>query len=44
MVERFSNGGCTQVSCGDRYTIVLNENGSVYVFGKASYNRLGLKC
>jgi alpha-tubulin suppressor-like RCC1 family protein len=34
--------GCVQVECGDRYTLVLTQEGVVYSFGKGSYARLGL--
>ncbi|KAL4469467.1 hypothetical protein ABPG74_004720 [Tetrahymena malaccensis] len=30
-----------QVSCGDSFTLVINEQNQVYSFGKASYYRLG---
>jgi len=29
------------VSCGDNFTLVLNEKGQVYSFGKGSHGRLG---
>eukprot|EP00347_Sterkiella_histriomuscorum_P016506 403352920 len=32
----------TQVSCGDAFTIVLNERNEVYAFGKLSHGRLGV--
>ena len=31
-----------KVACGDNYTLVLNEKGEVYSFGKAANGRLGL--
>jgi alpha-tubulin suppressor-like RCC1 family protein len=31
-----------KVSCGDNFTLVLNEQGQVYAFGKGSHGRLGV--
>jgi len=30
-----------KVSCGDRYTAMLDSNGNVYTFGSGEYNKLG---
>ena len=31
-----------QVACGENFTLVLNEKGRVFSFGKSTYHRLGL--
>lgn len=36
------NNRALQVSCGDAFTLVLNEKNELYSFGKLSHGRLGL--
>ena len=43
-VAQFGSPGqlARRVSCGDSYTLVLDERGQVFAFGKGSHGRLGL--
>jgi alpha-tubulin suppressor-like RCC1 family protein len=42
-VEGFGQGNrAVQVSCGDSFTLVLNERNQLFSFGKTSHGRLGL--
>jgi alpha-tubulin suppressor-like RCC1 family protein len=36
------NNRATQVSCGDSFTLVLNEKHQLFSFGKSSHGRLGI--
>ena len=40
--QRVNLPPCTQVSCGNKFTICLEENGNVYSFGNNDYGQLGL--
>ena len=33
---------CTQISCGNTFTMCLSENGEVYSFGSNNYGQLGI--
>ena len=33
---------CTQISCGNNFTMCLSENGEVYSFGYNEYGQLGI--
>ncbi len=42
-MNAFGNGKkARRVSCGDSYTLVVDEFHKVYAFGKGSHGRLGL--
>jgi alpha-tubulin suppressor-like RCC1 family protein len=42
-VEGFGQGNrAVQVSCGDSFTLVLNEKNQLFSFGKTTHGRLGI--